>query len=181
MIENSINKALFSQNSEKTFIDKILARQDVERVRDLIKKDELNRQDLMEILNMLSSVETKLLNYGEWDRYIMAKYFVWIRDFVKTAEQLYDYEADLEKEKYDLDKETKQLFNNAKRNISHNIKFLVDLYFNLARTTLSLGGTGILELLKNKYEIFYPSGNPSQNTAATSNPNTNLYGTARGK
>lgn len=184
-VEEYIQRSLFTQKSEKTVIDKLLARQDVESVRLLIKKPHLTREDLLELLYLLSGVEMKLLNYGEWERYVMAKYFVWIREFVAVAEQLYDYKDDLEEKeniccyclKYfkeyknnkklckckspkpivSLSERSKQLFKNNMRYMEHNIKFLTDLYFNLARTTLSLGGTGLLELLKSKFEIFYPN------------------------
>jgi hypothetical protein len=56
---------------------------------------------------------------------------------------------------FKLSENTGQIFENNMRLLEHNIKFLVDLYFNLARTTLSLGGTGFLEALKNKYEMVY--------------------------
>ena len=51
--------------------------------------------------------------------------------------------------------------------MEHNVKFLVDLYFNLARTTLSKGATGFLEILKNKYEISYPNASEIQTPTET--------------
>lgn len=186
MFEKQIENSLFSGQSEKTFIDKILAKEDVNAVRELIKKPKLERADLLELLYLLSGTEAKLLNYGEWDRYIILKFFVWIREFVKIAEILYDYQDDLKikmrlctcggytkvtKSDGDLKKctcevpdfdfilsnRTKQLLYNNERLIEHNAKFLIDLYFNIGRTTLSLGATGIMELLKNKFEMIYPT------------------------
>lgn len=175
--ENALESSFFKGPSEKTFIDKLLGREDVESVRKIISKKQLSREDMMSLLNLLSSNESKLWNYGEWDRYIMAKFFVWIREFVAVAENLYDYKDDLEKKanlckfcskvkeeckclefkpQFKLNKETEQIFFNVSRLLEHNVKFLVDLYFNLSRTTLSLGAVGLLELLKNKYEVVYP-------------------------
>ncbi len=181
--EQTLQNSLFSGQSEKSFIDKLLAKQDVDRVRELIRKNNLSREDLLELLYLLSGNEAKLLNYGEWDRYIILKFFVWIREFVKVAEIMFDYQEDLKKKentcktckklkkteetdnKCDcavfisssiLSDRTKQLLHNNERYIEHNVKFLVDLYFNIGRTTLSLGATGIMELLKNKYEVVYP-------------------------
>jgi len=160
-VEHALANSLFQTNSEKTFIDKVLGRKDVEEIRDIVKKKRLSRDDLMHLMYMLSSVEIKLLNYGAWDRYVMAKYFVWIRDFVAICESLMDYKEDLEtKEKNGeiaLSLRTRQIFENNIRLIEHNIKFLIDLYFNLIRSTLSLGGTGLLELVRNKFELFYPN------------------------
>jgi len=155
--EDNLNKGLFSQQSEKTFIDKVLAKQDVDDIRNIIKKKTLTRSDLLELLYLLSATEAKLLNYSEWDRYIILKFFVWIRDFIKVAEFLYDYQDKLKENKQELNPRTQALINNNVRLISHNAKFLIDLYFNIGRTTLSLGATGLLELIKNKFEISYPS------------------------
>jgi hypothetical protein len=215
MIEEQIEKSFYNTTSEKSFIDKLLAKDDVNAVRELIKKDRLTRQDMTELLYLLSSNETKLLNYGEWDRYVIMKFFVWIREFFKVNESLFDYKDELltkentckncmlfintknetnkckcstKKEDYEfniqaiknniqnkylkkepiklklvqepiliLDENTKQIFENNFRLMEHNIKFLVDLYFNIGRTSLSLGGTGLLELLKNKFEVSYPN------------------------
>lgn len=190
MFEEQIAKGLFSVPSEKTFIDKVMAKEEVAQIRDLIKKPRLNREDLLELLYLLSSVESKLLNYGAWDRYVILKYFVWIREYVKINEILYDYADDLYlKEKlcscgayhfgdakvreehkhlkqckcdapkfiFVLSARSKQMFENNMRLQEHNVKFLIDLYFNIGRTTLSLGATGIMEILKNKFEISYPS------------------------
>lgn len=154
--EQNLQKGLFASPGEKTFVDKVLAKDDIDKIRVLIKKTRLDRTDLLEILYLLSSSESKLLNYGEWDRYVILKFFVWIREFVKICEQLYDYQEDLEDKKIKLSKRTEQMFDNNMRLMEHNIKFLVDLYLNIGRTSLSIGATGLLEILKNKYEISYP-------------------------
>jgi len=156
MFEDALQRSIFSQQSEKTFIDKILARQDVDKAQELIKKEKLNRGELLELLYLLAGAESKLLNYGEWDRYVVLKFFVWIREFIKIAELLYDYQDDLKKQNIKLTPRTKKLLYNNERMIEHNAKFLIDLYLNIGRTTLSLHATGILELLKNKYEVVYP-------------------------
>ena len=159
--EESLERKIFSNSTgDKTFIDKLLAQKDVDAIRVIIKKSNLSREDMIELLYLLSSNESKMLNYGEWDRYIILKFFVWIREFVKLAELMFDYEDDLlEKEKkgvFVLSDRTKKLLKNNKRLIEHNVKFLIDLYVNIARTTLSLGASGFMEILKNKYEISYP-------------------------
>lgn len=177
--EEAVQQTMFSRQQEKTFIDKLLAREDTERLRDLMKKTEWKRSELLEVLYILGGTEAKLVNYGEWDRYICLKFFVWLREFVKIGELLYDYQDDLKKKEntcknchnekkecscgenkfeamISLSPRAKQLFYNNQRLIEHNIKFMVDLYLNISRTTLSLGATGILELLKNKFEMSYP-------------------------
>lgn len=156
MIEEAIQKSIFSQNNEKSLNDKILAREDVNRLRDLIRKDPLVREDMLEILYLLSGVESKLVNYGEWDRYIILKFFVWIREFVKVCELMYDFEDDLKKKNWQLSRQAQTILANNRRIMQHNTKFLVDLYLNISRTTLSKGGALVKDLTTNKYDIAYP-------------------------
>lgn len=155
--EENLQRTMFTQQGEKTFIDKILSKEDIKQVQTLIKKQDLTREELLELLYLLTSAESKLLNFSAWDRYITLKYFVWIREFVKIAELFYDYIDDLKKRGTNQSKEMKQLIKNNRRLLEHNVKFLIDLYFNIGRTTMSLGATGALELIKNKYEITYPT------------------------
>ena len=157
MIERAIQNSLFSNPQDKTFTDKLLGRQDVDAVRELMKKEPLERSEVLDLLYMLSSTESKLFNYSEWDRYVQLKFFTWIRDFVKIAEQVYDYEDDLKKNKVKISARAAQMISNNKRLIEHNVKFLADLYLNIGRTSLSVSGTGFIEILKNKYEISYPN------------------------
>ena len=180
--EQSLGYNLFSGQQERTFIDKIVARQDVEALRELTKKNNLTRSEILETLYLLTSVESKLLNYSEWDRYVILKFFVWIREFVKCIELLYDFTDDLkEREKdtngaFKLTGRTKQLIANCQRLIEHDVKFLIDLYLNIGRTSLSLGATGFDWLLKNKFEIFYP--NQQQPTQTVENKG-GLFGMRR--
>lgn len=199
--EQRLSQEIFAGQSEKTFIDKMLAREDVERIREIIKLPRLSREDLAELLYLLTSAESKLVNYSAWERYVILKYYVWVREFVKSGILLRDYIESLylkEKsckcggyrnlEKKDssyltqrkltkcecseedfkpvivISERAKKLLDNNDRLMEQNIKFLVDLYLNIARTSLSLGATGLMELLKNKYEIVYPQGGLTQPT-----------------
>ena len=187
--EQKLQNSLFSKNVEKTYIDKLLAKEDVNKIKELIKKERLNRSELLELLYMCLGTESKLLNLGTWDRYVILKFFVWIREFIKIAELMYDYREYLEEREntcitckgyiklemkgknkcyctppvpiYELSMRTKTMLDNNEKLIEHNAKFLIDLYLNIVRTTLSLGGTGFLELLKNKFEMAYPQADIS--------------------
>lgn len=187
--ESALEGSMFSATTEKTFVDKVLAREDVNAIRELVKKPRLTRSDLLEILYLISSTESKLLNYSDWERYVILKYFVWVREFIKVAELLYDYEDSLHKKEnicsvckltikddtkrdnckcsppspiFMLTPRTQKLLDNNARLIEHNAKFLVDLYLNISRTSLSVGATGLMELLRNKYEIQYNQQLPAE-------------------
>lgn len=170
-IEKTIQQGLYQRDKEKTYIDKLLARTDIEAIRDIVKKPILAREDILELLYLLTSAESKLHNFSEWDRHVVLKFFVWIREFVKMLEILYDYEDMLKVKKIKLSENGKQLLDNARMKLQHNAKFLVDLYLNICRTSQSVGGTGFLELLKNKFEMMYPNL-----PAAQTEPKKSIWG-----
>lgn len=159
MFEKALEQSMFQPNSEKTFIDKLLAKDDVNALRELVKKPKLTRQDLLEILYLLTSAESKLLNFGEWDRYVILKFFVWLREFVQVCEEIYDYqdrrEKYIEEGKFERDVIVEELFETATLRMQHCAKFLIDLYLNINRTSLSLGGSAFKDMLNNKYEVSY--------------------------
>lgn len=139
------------KNNEKSFVDKILAKDDIEKLRLLMKKTNMTRSDLLELLYLVSSSEIKLYNFDERERYVMMKMFVWIREFVKILELCFD----LEQAENKFSSEGKQLLTSSRNLMEHNIKFLVDLYLNISRSSLSKGGFGFIKLLENKFEFAY--------------------------
>jgi hypothetical protein len=157
MIEDQIARSMFNESSDKTLLDKILGRKDSEEIRRIMRKDELTRTDLNDLLNLMASTNAKLLNFGEWDRYILLKFYVWVREIVKINELFFDFKDDMkDKKDITLTENADKMFNNIARQMEHNVKFMIDLYFNIANTTLALGGTAFIETLRNKYEIHYP-------------------------
>lgn len=168
--EDMVARKMFSQDSERTFIDKVLSRKDVDEIRNIIKKERLSRTDLIELLYLVGGVESKLVNLGLQERYIILKFYVWIREFVMVAEMIYDYEAEVKKKRLalgmtednldEVTKRTDKLFDTCKLHIEHSIKFLCDLYLNILRTSLSIGATGFMNILTNKFELDYRAPNP---------------------
>lgn len=164
-VAQQIERQIFAQNHEKTFIDKLLSRKESEEIRQLIKKRNLKREELLEILYLISSTESKLLNFTPWDRYILLKFFVWVREFIVVCEHFYDYKEKSEKPSPDGEGQTdkeKELMQTIADSLEHVAKALVDLYLNIGRTSLSVNGTGFLESLKNKFEINYGTSNEPQ-------------------
>ena len=211
-IENNIERSLYSDPKEKTFIDKVLGVKNAERVTTLIKKSPLEREDLNELYSYLNSPEQKLYNFDERTMHIVLKYYVWVNDFVKITQNFYDYNDFLEKNKDVCDtcgkkfsqckclpikyekfntaikyynnqllwidekfrinqkklklipikkpkilvtKHFEQIFKNTRVIMENNVKFLVSLYFNVCRSTLSMNGVGFSDILSNKYEVDY--------------------------
>lgn len=161
MIEEAIQKKIFSSgSSEKTFIDKVLGREDIKRVADILKKDVLEKKDIHELLYVLNSAEAKLYNYSDEDRKTIGKFFVWLREVAVIYEHLYDYEKSVAtKEKEDKmiihDETSKKLIFDMKQKFTHSIFFMIDVFFFMSRSSLSVNAVGFKEILNNKFEIKY--------------------------
>lgn len=165
--ESYLNQYLYSGNTEKSFVDKVLNRKDSERLQKLMKKDDLTRNDLLEILYIISGTNVKLVNYNDWDRYLLGKDFAWIRDFATLCESVIEWNNEVKKEIEEIEELKDEEDNKVKNELSelldkikaldlHNFKFLVDVYLNLSNSTLSLRGVGFDTLTKSRFEYFYP-------------------------
>lgn len=173
--ERGLATGLFSTDAEKSFTDKVLDKSGVERVKELMRKPKLDRDDLLELLYMLSAVEAKLVNFDPWDRYLLGKFYAWIRDFVASAELLYDLEEEIGKKNIEVNDNTEKMLEKIKNMMSHNIKFLADVYFYLSRSTLSLGATGFDTLTKSRFEYFYPGQHQAQPQQETRKSAFNIF------
>ena len=156
MIEEQIEQQIFSQPQDKTFIDKLMGRKEADKIEKIMKKsnDDINRNDLQTMLSIIIGIEQKLGNYGEYDRYYLTKYFVWVRSFFEVLDYNYDYFEYVEKN-ISLGDRDKRLLNQVKNQWVHITKFMVDLYLHLSRSTMSIGGAFTMEAFRNKYEISY--------------------------
>jgi len=182
------NSLLNASAIEKTTIDKVLARQDADRVREIVRKTELTREDVSELRDLLASPEIKMLSYDEWKWYVQLKFYTWVTEIIKHAEMTYDYEYILlkksntclhcEKEikskintdlcqcaiktsKVKISQNTETLLRNNRMIMQFCIKLMVETYLNIGRSSLSIGATGFLETLKNKFEMQYSGDNPN--------------------
>lgn len=152
--ERNLSPMLFAKDQEKTFIDKVLDRKDSERLSELMRKEELDRTELLELLYLIVSIPTKLVNYNDWDRYLLGKFLSWIRDFCTLHESLLDYIKLFEDDK---ESDIYKTLNTIRKHDSHNLKFLIDIFLYLSNSTLSLGATAFDTLSKNRFEYAYPN------------------------
>jgi len=155
--ESWLGQYAFRQPLERTFIDKLLSRKEVEELQNLIMKDDLTRKDLLKLLYMLTGAELKLANLSEYDRYILGKYFTWVRDLVKVAEFLYDYEIQIDT--YNFSEEGKQEIKDTlvaiKKMYLHDVKFSADIFLFLTRSSMAISGIAFDVLSKSRFEYEY--------------------------
>lgn len=156
----AVEQAMLRQNPEKTSLDKITARIDIDRLRELVRKDTLTRQDLLEIHYLLTSAESKLYNFSEHERWIINLFYVWINEMVSIAEDMSCYSDEITKKNKTLRMRNKKILDNITITNQHTIKFLCEVYINICRTSLSVRGYLIQKIVDNKYEIVYDDKKP---------------------
>lgn len=155
--EDSLARTMSLYSNEKTFIDKLTAKEDVLRMRELHKQLKNDRKEIMEMLQLMVGNEAKLLNFDEPERHIFARYTIRISEAFQLAEKVWDV-YDLVSEKYggELgDNEVMQVWNQNIEQVNRTCKFFVDNFQWLTRSGMSIGGVGFEKILKNRFEISY--------------------------
>lgn len=159
----ALEKEVFSSkgNDDKSFSDKLLGNKSIDEIGELMNKEKLDRKDILRLLYLLTGVEIKISNLSEYDRYLLGKYFTWIREIAKLNEFFYEYMDSLKVNKFKPSnkKIIKEGMNNIKSIFAHNVKFMADIYLYLLRSTLGVGAYGFETLSKNRYEHEYNQPN----------------------
>jgi len=161
---SNLNRSLFHGEAEKSFIDKILGRQDADKLHELIKKEPLTRGDIEEILFLMTSIDQKIVNYNEWDRYVIVKLFPWVKDFSTVCKTMLLYEEQVNTEAYKKEfvddgnrLETIEIIKEINKFLLHNMKFLISIFLLISNSTLSIDGAAFETLSTSKFEYSYPS------------------------
>lgn len=182
----NLSKALFQGESEKSLVDKLLGRQDADKLHSLMQKEPLTRSDLEEILFLMTSIDQKIVNYSEWDRYVIVKLFPWVKDYSTVCKTWMLYEEQYDKGEFDKDftttkkvkikvkgkdgkmeekeieikpilEETKKIVSETSKYMQHNLKFLISVFLLVQNSTLSIDGAAFETLTTARYEYSYPS------------------------
>jgi len=146
---------MMQQNVEKSFIDKLTAKDDVLRMRDLHKKLKITREEVMEMLQLMVGNESKLLNFSEYERYVFGRYFIKIREGFQIDEMLFDlYHKVIDECE---DPEVIKIWLQNIDEVNSTSKFFVDNFQFLTRSGMSIEGAGFDNILKNRFELAYPN------------------------
>lgn len=154
-LEERLDNKMFAPQRERSFTDKSLAKEEIGKIAVLVRKRDLTSEDWNELLYLLAGVESKVLNFDENDRYILGKDFAWIRDLVDLEIKLVDYHQHLIEKNYNISPNSLKLLKSMIDKHGDNCKFLIDVFFFMGRTTLSLEGAAFKTINTNKYEYVY--------------------------
>jgi len=178
-----LSKGLFKGESEKSLVDKLLGRQDADKIHELMRKEPLTRSDIEEILFLMTSIDQKIVNYNEWDRHMLVKFFPWIKDYSTICKTWMLYEEQYKKGDFDTEftitgkiklvdsktnkeyeteikpvlEEVKNIIAEVSKYLQHNLKFLISTFLLIQNSTLSIDGAAFETLTTARYEYSYPS------------------------
>jgi hypothetical protein len=145
---------LYQSINEKTHTDKVLGKEVANKIEDLIKKDQLELEDLRLISYYLADIESKLHNFGGKDRFILGKYIIWIRKIITCQEYTIKTIDQLRTNK-DTTELTLQAYDIIKMGNNEEAKVHITQWLYWARSSLSLGGTGFNTLNTQSFEYEY--------------------------
>lgn len=94
--EKALSNVMFQERFEKSFTDKLLNKDDNKRLQQLMKKSDLNEDEIHEILHLISTTGNKLVNFNDWDRYLLGKDFAWVREFATQCVNIMNWEEETE-------------------------------------------------------------------------------------
>jgi len=170
-----LGKSIFEGESERSVVDKLLGRKDADKLHSLMQKEPLTKSDVEEILFLMTSIDQKILNYNEWDRYVIVKLFPWVKDYSTICKTWMIYEEQFKKgefdedfvicEKQDITKkgvkpilvDTKDIISEITKYLQHNLKFLISIFLLVSNSTLSIDGAAFETLTTSKFEYSYPT------------------------
>ena len=163
-LEQGLSSQMFSNKDDRSFSDKILAKSEVDEIKQLIQQEKITSSDLSKILYLMAGNELKLLNLSENQRHIIGLYYAWIRDIVLLCQVTANYQknmttdrdyARMNQGKLLVTKETYLLVDNLLDMMLADSKYLIDVYFYLQRSSLSLGAYGFDVLTQMRYDYKY--------------------------
>jgi hypothetical protein len=155
-LEQKIAGSVITENYERSTMDKVTAKDEVASLRALMKKKRWEKDDLFEASYLLTANEAKLWYLDEWERYIVGKFFVWLREFLSIEQTIISYQDSLDENKTEISPEAKQSLEQSRMLMENINKTGIDCYLYVARTSLSVNGRAFETLTSNTYEIVYP-------------------------
>lgn len=152
--EQIAKQMMITSNQEKSFIDKLTAKEDVMRMREIHKEMKLNREQVMEMLQIITGNEAKFLNFDAFERWVFARYFLKISESFQIDDSIWDlYEIILKETE---DKEVLRIWEENIDWVNRTSKSFVNNFQWLTRSGMSIGGVGFDKVLKNRFELSYP-------------------------
>lgn len=154
-LEQIVAQQMSTPVVEKSLLDKLFAKEDIQRITAIHKKANPSREEMQELLQLLTGIESKLLNFDEDYPHILGRYFVRIREtfaHYETMEEFYSQIKPLLTEE-----RTKELFEAMIYKLKSTCLIYSSNFQWIERATMSIEGAGFFNALTNRFEFSYPN------------------------
>ncbi|MEM4364072.1 MAG: hypothetical protein QXS90_02215 [Candidatus Diapherotrites archaeon] len=139
--------------TEKSFVDKTMAKEEIERIRGLLKRDFLDRSSMHELRNLLVGFNLKLVNFDDNERILVGLFLNYIENLFLAEEELYQY-VELIKTRPGYENSVK-LLNSSRVRLENTLKFYVDVYLYIINSSLAVGAVAFNAHTTGRYEYVY--------------------------
>lgn len=156
-LELGFGRSMYGSQIEKTFVDKVLAKEDLEKINEIKAKKDPSKEDLNQLVALVCGMEIKLLNFDRNDQYINGKYYIWVEEIHKIVNDVYDY---YESKYANLDDYEKKQIDDVKYLMIQNLKFACGIFHFMTRSTLSHKAAAFDTLTTTRNEQEYIYGTP---------------------
>ncbi len=151
--EQALSKISLGNTAEKTYVEKLTAKEEISEIKTLMTKEVLNEADWGKLGNLIGGVEQKLLNYGDTTRYYSGKYITWIQDAITiTITHLKNMKITKKTEQTKVTLEAQQ---QVAQILDQEVKKMINIFLFFNRSSLSLGAMAFDALTKQRLEQEY--------------------------
>ncbi len=153
-LQDIVSKQMQTVKSDKSLLDKLFAKEEIEKITRIHKKENPTRQDMQELKQLLTGMECKLLNFDEDYPHILGRYLVRIIEtfsFYESMEEFYSRIKD-----HLTEKVTKELYESMIYKLKATCLVYSSNFQWIERSTMSIEGAAFSNALTNKFELSYP-------------------------
>lgn len=152
--EKALSDSSMMSPMERNYSDKVLGKEEINKLELLVQKDILTAQDLRQMSYLLNAMEIKLVNFSDKTRYYCGKYTIWINSAFSIAIEMLQNMDMIEKGQHYSDL-TKTSFTQSYIRMDKKIKEMVGIYLYFIRSSLSLGSNAFEALTTNRIDQQY--------------------------
>jgi hypothetical protein len=172
MFRENMGDALFKSDQEKNRTDRLLNREEVSRIKQLLSQPMLTLDQVSEVQAIFTANQSKLGKYNPLERYVHHKIFIQLQKlatrYSKAIMADMNYEEEIKKDPAFFDEETIKVRKDIQKDYALCYKNMVNGILFGINSSLSDDGYLIEELNKEKKDYTY-SGNLSPVPQAPNN------------
>jgi len=153
-MENIVGNQMQRTSFDKSLLDKLFAKDEIEKITTIHKKTSPTREDMQELKQLLTGMESKLLNFDEDYPHILGRYLVRIIETFSYYESMEEFYSRIKD--HLTEPRTKELYASMIYKLKATCLFYSSNFQWIERSTMSIQGSGFFNALTNKFELSYP-------------------------